>query len=315
MKRLCQMAALASALSVVSVSWGQTLQWEAEGFSAISIAAGAGVNGGECAAPGDTCYSWVVSPRHVGFTGNQLAVFNNNHPAAGDVAWQTLTSAGVFITNDKTGLPWVIDALHRIYFWNGSGFILWDRSGQAFRIAVGNPNKPFEIWMIDGQGAVWANTGTMSSLGTWQNIPGETADSIAFANRTQECFPAGQGAGTAVHPPFIVNSQGRIFLSLLAEEGGACLDNTWTDTGVPGFTSAEALAADLVVGTDHQLYGFNWTTFSWQFVAAGTPAGLIHIANGPSGIWGIDANLGVHFLEQCGAGGGRGPTCVPFRWN
>ncbi len=85
------------------------------------------------------------------------------------------------------------------------------------------------------------------------------------------------------------------------------------DTGGIGYGSTlQPLASDLVVGADNNLYAWHWSNRSWagDAIVPKPAAGLLAIASGPTGIWGIDGNHVPTQLTEC-----VGSFCVPYFWN
>jgi len=206
-----------------------------------------------------------------------------------------------------------------IDYWDGTAWHTWNPGSPAsFALAVGDPNYPNDIWTIDNSQNVYFNTGSLTTgAGNWVKVPqavfgrqpgqGELlANEIALSFSSPVISPVTvQRCGSPpqpVHSPIVTDIFNEIYVGLLNQiDDPNCADITWYDTGGVSFgNTLQPLASDLTVGTDNNLYGFMWSSWGWQGPIAPKPTGgLLQVASGPSGIWGLDGNHVPNQLMEC----------------
>ena len=115
-------------------------------------------------------------------------------------AWVKQSGAGVMIAVSPNGYPWVVNHLGKIYYWNGTEFVLAPGGGCATAIAVGPPvtGLPFgQPWVIGCNGGLNTNGSIYQLQGsTWVKEPG-SAVHIAVAPDTGR--------------PWVLNAAGNIY--------------------------------------------------------------------------------------------------------
>jgi hypothetical protein len=176
------------------------------------------------------------------------------------------------ITVDQSHNPWVINANHQIFRWNGASFVFFDGSKSWLTVAVGNPNNPFEIVATDTSGNVWIDNNGMSFGAFWTQIPG-IATKVAVFLEMEPCGGS-DGGPTGIHIPWVINSSGSIFKYIV---GASSSCSSGSLNARSGF--AKDITTDYVLGGDNGLYQSDTSNDSFDIRAIPGRAGLIGIGS------------------------------------
>jgi hypothetical protein len=174
------------------------------------------------------------------------------------------------ITVDQSHNPWVINANHQIFRWNGASFVFFDSSKSWQTVAVGNPNNPFEIVATDTSGNIWIDTNGINRGASWTQIPGNATKVAVFL----ETEPCGFGANS-IHIPWVMNSSGSIYKYVVGSSSSPCSSGSFNARS--GF--AKDITTDYVLGGDNGLYQYDPSNDSFDIRLIPGRSGLLGIGS------------------------------------
>ena len=170
-----------TALAAVSITCGN-----GEGCYSEAIGVGPNANGSTIGDP------WILG---TGYSNDDFYVYHWENSK-----WVQKTGAGVMIAVSPNGYPWLVNHLGKIYYWNGSNFVLAPGNGCATSIGVGPAvsGLPYgDPWIIGCNGGYQSDASVYQLQGSnWVKRPGF-------------------GLKIAVSPdlgfPWMINAAGNIF--------------------------------------------------------------------------------------------------------
>ncbi len=207
--------------------------------------------------------AWIIGSTKVGSAGDyNIARWTGS-------GWITVGGGGVRIDVDPAGNPWVVNASHGIYYWNGTSFL--HMPGNANDIGIGADGSVFIIsnTLYSNKKDFYIQKWNGSS---WVTLPG--AGVRISADQSGH--------------PWVVNSSGTIYAwsgsSWVLQPGMA------SDIGIGTEGSVFITSTTAIPGT-HDYYFEKQSTYGWVL----TGGAGVSIDAGPGGVpWGTNSSLSVY---------------------
>ncbi len=191
----------------------------------------------------------------------------------GPSSWAQVPGTATTITSDANGDPWTTDYLGHIHYGspNMGALESFDSSTYYMSVAVGNPSADYNVWAVKWDGTIGVFSGNAYNAGSWSQVPG-AARKIAVLSKTTTC----DGGRQSIYVPWVVNNENLLY-AYVVSSSEACDSGHFEQ--IQG--AATDIASSYVIGTDNNVWYYNYDGAAWT--NEGKPAGatLETIGAGP----------------------------------